>query len=129
MIKIFGIKNCDTMKKAFRWLDDNNLEYSFHDYKKEGLDEATAKAWVDELGWENIINKRGTTWRKLDEETKGTMDNNNAVHIMMTQPSIIKRPLLVVKESIYLGFDAENYAKNYFSAKQACKYVVFLYWT
>ena len=112
MIKIFGIKNCDTMKKAFRWLDANNLEYSFHDYKKEGLDEATAKAWVDELGWDNIINKRGTTWRKLDEETKGTMDNNNAVHIMMTQPSIIKRPLLVVKESIYLGFDAENYAQK-----------------
>lgn len=112
MIKIFGIKNCDTMKKAFRWLDDNNLEYSFHDYKKEGLDEATAKAWVDELGWDNIINKRGTTWRKLDEETKATMDNNNAVHIMIAQPSIIKRPLLTVKESVYLGFDAESYAQK-----------------
>jgi Spx/MgsR family transcriptional regulator len=112
MIKIFGIKNCDTMKKAFRWLDDNNLEYSFHDYKKEGLDEATAKAWIDQLGWEYVINKRGTTWRKLDEETKSTMNNNNAVSTMLANTSIIKRPLLVVKNDIYLGFNLEEYTQK-----------------
>jgi arsenate reductase (glutaredoxin) len=112
MIEIFGIKNCDTMKKAFRWLDENNLEYCFHDYKKEGVDEAIAKAWVEELGWESIINKRGTTWRKLDEETKNTMDNNSAIQTMIAQPSIIKRPLVMVNESIYLGFNAEDYAQK-----------------
>ncbi|WP_346729498.1 ArsC family reductase [Marinomonas lutimaris] len=112
MIEIFGIKNCDTMKKAFRWLDENNLEYCFHDYKKEGVGEAIAKAWVEELGWESIINKRGTTWRKLDEETKNTMDNNSAIQTMIAQPSIIKRPLVIVNESIYLGFNAEDYAQK-----------------
>ncbi|WP_417528259.1 ArsC family reductase [Marinomonas shanghaiensis] len=110
MIQIFGIKNCDTMKKAFRWLDDNNIEYSFHDYKKSALDEATAKVWIETMGWESIINKRGTTWRKLDEETKSTMNDDNAIHIMIAQPSIIKRPLIVAKGSIYLGFSAEEYA-------------------
>lgn len=112
MIEIFGIKNCDTMKKAFRWLEKNNLEYCFHDYKKEGVDEATAKAWIDQLGWEYVINKRGTTWRKLDEEAKNTMDNHNAIQTMIAQPSIIKRPLVMVNESIYLGFNAEDYAQN-----------------
>mgnify|MGYP003626683345 FL=1 len=112
MIEIFGIKNCDTMKKAFRWLDANNIAYTFHDYKKEGLDEATAKAWVDKLGWENVINKRGTTWRKLEEETKNTMDNENAVHIMISQSSIIKRPLLKVDDSIILGFNIDEYTQR-----------------
>lgn len=110
MIQIFGIKNCDTMKKAFRWLDDNNIEYSFHDYKKAGLDEATAKAWINTMGWENIINKRGTTWRKLDEEIKSSMNNDNAMHLMVTQPSIIKRPLVITKGYIHLGFSPEEYA-------------------
>jgi arsenate reductase len=112
MIEIFGIKNCDTMKKAFRWLDANNFAYTFHDYKKEGLDEATAKAWVDKLGWENIINKRGTTWRKLEEKTKNTMDNENAVHIMVSQSSIIKRPLLKIDDSIILGFSIDEYTQR-----------------
>ncbi|MCS7487309.1 MULTISPECIES: ArsC family reductase [Marinomonas] len=110
MIQIFGIKNCDTMKKAFRWLDENNIEYAFHDYKKAGLDEETAKAWIDTMGWENIINKRGTTWRKLDEEIKSSMNNDNAMHLMVTQPSIIKRPLVITKGSIHLGFSPEEYA-------------------
>jgi Spx/MgsR family transcriptional regulator len=112
MIAIFGIKNCDTMKKAFRWLDENKITYTFHDYKKEGVEETTAQAWVNELGWESIINKRGTTWRKLDEDTKNTMNNENAVHIMMSQPSMIKRPLLVINQSIILGFSAEEYAEK-----------------
>jgi len=111
-MKIFGIKNCDTMKKAFRWLDEHNISYTFHDYKKEGLEDATAKAWVDELGWENVINKRGTTWRKLEEDTKNTMDSKNAVHIMVSQPSIIKRPLLKIDDSIILGFNADEYAQR-----------------
>ena len=68
-LTIFGIKNCDTMKKAMKWLDDNGVAYHFHDYKKEGVPEAALKQWLDALGWETVINKRGTTWRKLDDET------------------------------------------------------------
>lgn len=113
MITIFGIKNCDTMKKAFRWLDENNIEYHFHDYKKAGVDEIMAKAWIDLLGWENIINKRGTTWRKLDDEVKSTIDSEKAVNLMLAQPSIIKRPLLQLEETKYLlGFNSEEYAKK-----------------
>ena len=113
MITIFGIKNCDTMKKAFRWLDDNNLEYHFHDYKKAGVDETLAKAWVEALGWENVINKRGTTWRKLDDEVKNTIDSEKAVNIMLAQPSIIKRPLLMLDKSEFLlGFNSEEYAEK-----------------
>ncbi|ETX10706.1 ArsC family transcriptional regulator [Marinomonas ushuaiensis DSM 15871] len=112
MIEVYGIKNCDTMKKAFRWLDDHKIEYRFHDYKKEGLDVSIAKAWIDQLGWENVINKRGTTWRKLDEEIKNTMDNEKAVNIVVKQSSMIKRPLLIQNDAIHLGFNAEEYAQK-----------------
>jgi len=112
MIEIYGIKNCDTMKKAFRWLDDNKIEYRFHDYKKEGLEISMAKAWIDQLGWESVINKRGTTWRKLDEETKNTMDNEKAIEVIVNHSSMIKRPLLIQNGAIYLGFNAEEYAQK-----------------
>lgn len=112
MIKVFGIKNCDTMKKAFRWLDENHVEYSFHDYKKQGLDEATAKAWIEKLGWENVINKRGTTWRKLDAETQTAMSDSLAVSTIIANTSMIKRPLIMAESEIYLGFNPEDYAQK-----------------
>lgn len=112
MIEIYGIKSCDTMKKAFRWLDEHQIEYSFHDYKKQGLEEATATAWVDALGWENVINKRGTTWRKLDDDTKNTMDAQRAVQVMLAQTSIIKRPLIIAGETKLLGFSPDEYSKH-----------------
>lgn len=112
MIEIYGIKNCDTMKKALRWLDDNKIEYRFHDYKKEGLEESAAKAWVNQLGWENVINKRGTTWRKLDKETRNSMDNEKAVNAIVNQSSMIKRPLLIKDDTIHLGFNADKYAQT-----------------
>lgn len=106
---IYGIKNCDTMKKAFKWLESNNIEYSFHDYKKAGLEELQANEWVNELGWENVINKRGTTWRKLDDTIKDTMNNEKAVQVMIENPSIIKRPLLIHNDSKTLGFKEAEY--------------------
>ncbi|SBS28613.1 Regulatory protein Spx [Marinomonas spartinae] len=109
MVDIYGIKNCDTMKKAFHWLDENNIEYTFHDYKKEGVNETQAKQWLEELGWENIINKRGTTWRKLDDKTKDTMNNELALQTIQDQPSIIKRPLLIKNNEIILGFKPSDY--------------------
>ncbi|MBD5772261.1 ArsC family reductase [Marinomonas colpomeniae] len=112
MVDIYGIKNCDTMKKAFRWLDENCIEYHFHDYKKETIETTTAKSWIEELGWENVINKRGTTWRKLDEETKNTMDNETAIQTIINQPSMIKRPLMALNNTVYLGFNADDYAEH-----------------
>jgi len=110
VIDIYGIKNCDTMKKAFRWLDENQIEYTFHDYKKEGVDSAKAKEWIDLLGWENVINKRGTTWRKLEDDVKNNMDNEKAVQVIIDQPSMIKRPLLSANNRVYLGFSPETYS-------------------
>ena len=98
------------MKKAFRWLDENQIEYTFHDYKKEGVDSAKAKEWIDLLGWENVINKRGTTWRKLEDDVKNNMDNEKAVQVIIDQPSMIKRPLLSANNRVYLGFSPETYS-------------------
>ncbi|TYL47229.1 ArsC family reductase [Marinomonas sp. IMCC 4694] len=112
MIDIYGIKNCDTMKKAFRWLDEQQIEYRFHDYKKEDLEETQAKLWVEEFGWESVINKRGTTWRKLDDSIKKAMSNDQAINIMIAQPSIIKRPILSKNGTTILGFTPVDYANN-----------------
>lgn len=111
MIKIYGIKNCDTMKKAFKWLEANDIAYDFHDYKKIGVDEGVLKKALDQHGWENVINRRGTTWRKLPKETQDSMDNASAVIIVHENPSIIKRPLMIHKNKIYLGFKEDMYSK------------------
>lgn len=102
------------MKKAFKWLEANNISYEFHDYKKAGLPEALAKEWLASEGWEHIINKRGTTWRKLDDDIKSNMDNTQALTVMLENPSIIKRPLLIKDGSITLGFKEADY-QNIFS--------------
>lgn len=110
MIHIYGIKNCDTMKKAFKWLDDQGIDYQFHDYKKVGVNKEQAQEWLAQLGWENVINKRGTTWRKLDDAVKDTMNETMALDVIIDQPSIIKRPLLIKNDEIILGFKAEDYS-------------------
>lgn len=111
MIKIYGIKNCDTMKKALTWLEENNIEYSFHDYKKSGVDEAVLKSAIDQHGWENVINRRGTTWRALPDDVKESMNDQNAMRVAGENPSIIKRPLLVVGGANFLGFKPDQYAQ------------------
>ncbi len=108
-IKIYGIKNCDTMKKAFAWLDTNNIDYDFHDYKKQGIDEDIIKKAIDAHGWENVLNRRGTTWRQLSDSEKASMNDNLALKIAQKNPSIIKRPLLTFNGTTYLGFKAEQY--------------------
>ncbi len=107
--KIYGIKNCDTMKKAFAWLDDQGVDYDFHDYKKHGVDENVLQDALNEHGWEAVINRRGTTWRKLSEEVKNTMNMQGALKIALENPSIIKRPLLVHNGKTHLGFKPEIY--------------------
>jgi Spx/MgsR family transcriptional regulator len=112
MIKIYGIKNCDTMKKAFKWLDENSISYDFHDYKKLGADNAVLKNAIKEHGWENVINRRGTTWRKLDDATKETMNEGGALIIAIDNPSIIKRPLMVHNKKTHLGFNTDHYQET-----------------
>ena len=109
MIKIYGIPNCDTMKKALKWLDKNNLKYEFHDYKKLGVPENNLKSWVKTAGWEIILNKRGTTWRKLDENIKNNINDTSSIQVMLDNPSAIKRPVLESGKILIVGFKEEEY--------------------
>jgi len=109
MIKIYGIPNCDTMKKARKWLDENNLDYVFHDYKKQGIAEKDLKRWVEQLGWEVVLNKRGTTWRKLDDSIKNNIDEASSIQVMLENPSAIKRPVLEHGKVLLVGFNEDKY--------------------
>ena len=109
MLKMYGIPNCDTIKKARNWLKDNNVDYEFHNYKKDGVPEKELKKWVKDVGWETLLNKRGTTWRKLDDTTKDNVDEKSAISIMLDNPSIIKRPVLDNGKTLLVGFAEENY--------------------
>ena len=114
---IFGIKNCDTMKKARAWLDGRGVEYAFHDYKVEGIDAAHLKRWAAEAGWETVLNRAGTTFRKLPEERKTGLDERKAIALMLEQPSMIKRPVLEVGGRLLVGFKPEEYAKAFASGR------------
>lgn len=108
-MKLYGIPNCDTIKKARAWLDEHAIAYEFHDYKKQGIDATTLKRWCREFGHEQLVNQRGTTWRKLDERARSNLTETKAIELMQQQPSVIKRPILDTGERLLLGFDAENY--------------------
>jgi len=108
--KIYGIKNCDTMKKAFAWLDAYGVGYDFHDYKKEVASEADLNRWVDAAGWETLLNRAGTTFRKLPEADQRDLTRDKAIALMMTNPSMIKRPVLERGEALEIGFKPERYA-------------------
>ncbi len=109
MYVIYGIKNCDTMKKAMKWLDDHGIEYQFHDYRKDGVDEKKLRAWCDEQGWQTLLNRRGTTWRKLPDEIKDGIDQESAIKLMLEQPAMIKRPVLDLGPFVRVGFKADEY--------------------
>ncbi|KKO09623.1 hypothetical protein LCGC14_0031160 [marine sediment metagenome] len=113
MITLYGIKACDTMKKARTWLDQQGVEYSFHDYKKEGIDAARLQAWCAEHGWEKILNRQGTTFRKLDDADKQNIDIGKAVALMQSNPSMIKRPVLDTGSQRLVGFKPELYASAF----------------
>ena len=109
-VKIHGIKNCDTMKKAFAWLDAHGVAYDFHDYKKLGASEADVRRWSDAAGWEKVLNRAGTTFRKLPEADQSDLDRDKAIALMVTNPSMIKRPILEAKGALEIGFKPERYA-------------------
>ena len=106
---MYGIPNCDTIKKARAFLDANNLSFEFHDYKKQGVSPAQLKRCCEVFGYENVLNRRGTTWRKLDAETKANINEANAILLMQELPSMIKRPLLDTGEKLVLGFKQSEY--------------------
>ena len=115
MTTMYGIKNCDTIKKARAWLENAAVDYQFHDYKKDGLSPQLLATFVNDLGWEALLNKRGTTWRALPDDVKNAINEASAIEIMLANPSIIKRPLLDTGSGKVLGFDASEYA-SLFSA-------------
>lgn len=107
---VYGIKNCDTMKKAFDWLKENKIEYDFHDYKKSGIDKATIHEWLKSFPVEQLINAKGTTWKQLSDEQKRSISNiNDAIELMISKPSMIKRPLVKMKKGYLLGFEVEKW--------------------
>jgi arsenate reductase len=111
MITMYGIANCDTIKKARAWLEKHKVEYTFHDYKKAGIGKAVLEGWVKQAGWEALLNRAGTTFRKLPDGEKENLTERKAVALMLAQPSMIKRPVLEKKGRITVGFQPETYAK------------------
>lgn len=109
MIIMYGIKNCDTIKKARKFLETNNIDYEFHDFREDGLNSIQLRAWLKELGWEKVINKRSTTWRNLPDETKENMDETLAMVVAEQQPTIIKRPVLELADKVMIGFSEKTY--------------------
>lgn len=109
-LTIYGIKNCDTMKKARAWLDAHRVAYSFHDYKAEGIDKRRLEDWAKDVGWEALINRVGTTFRKLPEKDKQGLTAARAIALMLDQPSMIKRPVLDVGGKLVVGFKPDVYA-------------------
>lgn len=109
-ITLYGIKACDTMNKARTWLDEHGVAYQFHDYKVSGIDAASLNKWCSEHGWETVLNRAGTTFRKLDDAAKADLDQDKAIGLMLAQPSMIKRPVLDLGPRRLVGFKPEQYA-------------------
>lgn len=112
MITIYGIKNCDTMKKAFAWLEANGVEYTFVDYKKTGVAAEHLPDWITRAGWEKLLNTRGLMWKKLSDDERANVNQAKAQKLMETYPSIIKRPVLDTGKKLLVGFDPETYAQT-----------------
>ncbi len=110
MVKLYGIPNCDTMKKARKWLADHGIDYEFHDYKKLGVDEARLDQWMNKVGWETLLNRRGMMWRKLSQAQRDNIDLASARKLMLEIPSIIKRPVLETEDGhLEVGFSEDRY--------------------
>ena len=108
-VTIYGIKNCDTMKKARAWLEANKVEHAFHDYKASGIERARLEGWAQKVGWETLLNRSGTTFRKLPDKDKDGLTEKKAIALMLAQPSMIKRPVLDIGGRLLVGFKPAEY--------------------
>jgi arsenate reductase len=113
MTTLYGIKNCDTMKRARAWLDTHKVAYAFHDYKAAGIDKATLEGWTKKVGWETLLNRAGTTFRKLSDAERDGLTEKKAVALMLAQPSMIKRPVLDKGGVLTVGFKPETYERMF----------------
>ncbi|OLP45299.1 ArsC family reductase [Rhizobium oryziradicis] len=108
-ITLYGIKNCDTMKKARTWLDDHGVDYTFHDYKAKGIDRDSLQNWCSKMGWDIVLNRAGTTFKKLPEDQRADLTEDKAITLMLAQPSMIKRPVMDKDDALLVGFKPEQY--------------------
>jgi Spx/MgsR family transcriptional regulator len=106
---LYGISNCDTVKKAKSWLEENNLDYHFHDFRKQGLESAIIQDWLSQIDWQKLLNKRSTTWRNIDAKTQQSVNAENIIQLLVENPTLIKRPVLKVNGIINIGFNADTY--------------------
>ena len=113
MLKVYGIKNCDTMKKAFAWLDARNVAYEFIDYKNAGVVDSLLTDWNQRAGWETLLNTRGMMWRRLSEDERADVDETKALALMADYPTLIKRPLIDTGSDLLIGFDPERYESTF----------------
>lgn len=111
MITLYGIRNCDTVKRARKWLESRGIEHRFHDFREDGLDRARVECWLRELGWEKLVNRRSTSWKQLDAATREGMDDEATLEAILAQPTLIKRPLLEIGDEYHSGFSPAHYAE------------------
>lgn len=111
MLTLYGIPNCDTVRKARKWLDKHAIAYHFHDFRKQGLSSDMLDPWFSSIGWQTLLNKRGLTWRNLDDSSKTNINEQTAKNIMLDAPAIIKRPVVVMDEQIWVGFNEKEWGK------------------
>ena len=109
MITVYGIKNCDSVKKARKWLQEHNIEHRFHDVRTEGIETETIQNWIDQVGWQVVLNKRGTSWRNLDSHQQQNVTESNLASLLQSNPTLIKRPVLNVDGIISIGFSPDSY--------------------
>ena len=109
MITVYGIKNCDTVKKALKWFTDHNIEHKLHDYRVDGLEASFLEKAEAQFGWENLVNKRSTTWRNLDESVKNSLSKTTALSVLAENPTLIKRPIILQEGKALIGFDEKEY--------------------
>ena len=111
MLTLYGIKNCDTVKKARRWLEDHGVEYQFHDFRQDGLDKKQLTSWIENSGWETILNKRSTTWRNLSDKDKEITTSSQAIKLLLANPTLIKRPITQNNKVLLIGFKEAEFKK------------------
>ena len=111
MITLYGIKNCDTVRKARKWLETQGIDYRFHDFRDDGLEREAVQGWLAELGWQSLVNRRSTSWKALDAHARESMDDDSALDAILEQPTLIKRPLLDTGKERFTGFSSGDYAR------------------